>query len=81
MSKKTTPLITRIIKGAMARAGITALDLASMTGIPYSTMMHVRFKNPGSWCFYEFGAVKRHIRFSPEELMQIEKLMEESTET
>ena len=78
-AKKTIPRITRIIKGAMARSGLNAKELAQEIGIPYSTLMQERFKKPGSWRFYEFGAVKRHISITPEELKEIDKLMEEST--
>lgn len=71
------PRITAIIKGAMARNGYTAKDLARETGISYATLMQQRFRDPGGWRFYEFGALKRHLSFMPEELEEITASLED----
>lgn len=75
---KKTPKVTLIIKGAMARSGLTALDVAGETGIPYSTIMHQRFPKPGNWRLCELAALKRVVGFKPEEIIEI---MEESART
>lgn len=67
-----TPLITRIIKGAVARCEMSALDVAKETGIPYQTLMY-RYKNPGTWRLYEWGSLMRHVSFEEDELNQIRK--------
>lgn len=74
--KKSTPYITNIIKGAMAREGLTAKDISAATGIPYATLMQQRFPHPGSWRLYEFGALKRHLSFMPEEMHEITEALE-----
>ncbi len=65
------PTITNIIKGAMARSGYTAKDLAAATGIPYSTLMRQRFIDPGGWRLYELGAVMRTIHLEANEITKI----------
>lgn len=72
---KKYPQITNIILGAMARNGYTAKELSEVTGLPYATLMTQRFNDPGSWRFYEFGAVQRHIQFLPDEIEMIKDLM------
>lgn len=67
------PEITKIIKGAMARNGYNISNLSEVTGIPYQTIRLQRFRDPGSWRFYEWGALKKHISFTPEELKMIEE--------
>ena len=71
------PKITSIIKGAMTRSGLNAKELAQESGIPYATLMQQRFPYPGSWRFYEFGAIKRIINFTPEEINEINQEMGE----
>ena len=67
------PGITDIIKGAMSREGYNMKTLSEATGIKYDTLRLYRFPDPGSWRFYEWGALKRKIAFTPEELRMIEE--------
>ena len=76
-AKKKTPHITAIIKGAMARSGLSGKDVSQKTGIPYATLMQQRFPHPGSWRLYELGALKRHLDFRPEELNEITAALED----
>ena len=64
-------MITRIIKGALARNDMTAKDLAQATGIPYATIMQTRFPDPMSWKFCEIRAVFRVVKFFPDEIKAI----------
>lgn len=68
-----TPQITKIIRGAVARSGLTMRQLAKLTGISYQTIMQLRLPDPGSWRFCEWGAVRRYVEFTAEELEQIGK--------
>lgn len=70
---KKLPEITNIIKGAMVRSGLNTKSLSAATGIPYQTLRLTRFRDPGSWRFYEWRSLKRHINFTPEEIRMIEE--------
>ena len=67
-----TPKITSILKGAAARAELTSKALAREIGMPYQTLQQ-RWRNPGSWKFYEWGAVLNVVPFMEEELLEIRK--------
>ena len=67
-----TPKLTSIIKGAAARCDMTAAEVSRVTGIPYQTLNY-RYRNPSTWRFYEWGAVLRHVEFTPEEFNEIRK--------
>ena len=67
--------ITDIIRGAIKRNGLTGIKLAEIIGMPYQTLLY-RFRNPGTWKFYEWGSVLRHIRFLPDELQAIQEAIQ-----
>ena len=69
----TAPRITNIIRGALARNDMTAKDLSERTGIPYQTLMQLRFPDPMSWKFCEIRAVFRVVEFFPDEKKAIGK--------
>lgn len=71
---KARPAITKIIQGAIGRMGMTMKDVSQAMGLPYNTMLY-RFNDPGTWRFYEFGALMRHVDFEDNELAMIEHLM------
>ena len=73
--KHAVPQITRIIQGAIERNGYSAREIADMIGLPYSTLIQQRFRDPGTWRFFEWGGLLRHIQFYPEELTMIEHLV------
>ena len=66
------PAITNTLRGAIKREGYTDKEFASDIGIPYQTLQ-IRWRDPGSWRFYEWGAVLRRVKFFPEELETIRK--------
>lgn len=68
-----TQKLTNIIRGALARNDMTAKDLAKQTGIPYATLMQMRFPDPMSWKFCEIRAVFRAVDFFPDEKKAIGK--------
>ena len=70
---KKRPQITKIIQGAIRRAGMTMKEVSQAIGVPYNTMLY-RFNDPGTWRLHEFGALQRHVEFMPEELGMIECL-------
>jgi hypothetical protein len=67
-----TPIITQIIKGAVARCEMSAREVSRVTGIPYQTLQY-RYNYPSTWRFCEWGAVLRHVEFTEEELNKIRK--------
>lgn len=61
-------MIWKIIKTAMIRADIdTIAQLAQVTGINPSTLMHSRRTNPKSFRLYELASIDRAVRFTAEE--------------
>lgn len=61
-------MIWKIIKTAMIRADIKGIaELAQITGINPSTLMHTRRSNPGSFRLYELASIDRAVRFTPSE--------------
>lgn len=69
-----TPKLTAIIKGAIARNGLSSKALSRETGIPYPTLRY-RYKNPSTWRFYEWGAISRNVDFTKEELNEIREVV------
>lgn len=70
--KKNTRIITKTLKGAIARAGYSGLSFAKLTGIPYQTLLY-RYKHPATWRFCEWGSVERHLTLNDSEREIIRK--------
>lgn len=64
--------LTNTIRGAVKREGFSYKEFSQLIGMPEQTLLY-RFRNPGTWRFYEWGAVLRHIPFKQEELQDIER--------
>lgn len=65
-------MIWKIIKIAMIREDINSVsELAQVTGINPSTLMHTRKTNPRSFRLYELAQIDSVLRFTNEEWQQI----------
>jgi hypothetical protein len=65
-------MIWKIIKTAMIRADVRSIaELAQVTGINPSTLMHSRRTNPKSFRLYELASIDRAVRFTAEEWQAI----------
>lgn len=65
-------MIWKIIKIAMIREDIKSVtELAQVTGINPSTLMHTRKTNPRSFRLYELAQIDSVLRFTNEEWLQI----------
>lgn len=61
-------MIWKIIKTAMIRADIRSItELAQVTGINPSTLMHSRRTNPRSFRLYELAQLDKILKFTNEE--------------
>jgi hypothetical protein len=65
-------MIWKIIKTAMLRADIRSItELAQITGIAPSTLMHSRRTNPRSFRLYELAQIDKVLGFTSEEWLAI----------
>lgn len=65
-------MIWKTIKTAMIRADIGSIaELAQVTGINPSTLMHARRTNPRSFRLYELAQINKVLRFTPEEWLTL----------
>jgi hypothetical protein len=66
------PQMTKCIRGAIRRNGLTDTTFAKEMGMSYNTLQ-LRWRDPGSWRLFEWGTMKRHISFLPDEEKLLEK--------
>ena len=72
---KKYPKITNCIRGAVRKNGYSDKEFSELIGMPYQTLQ-IRWRDPGSWRFYEWGAVKRRISFTADDLKEISEAIE-----
>lgn len=62
----------KIIRSARERAGIMSdRELAERTGLSYSTMMHQRRNDPGSYILRELRQIIKHTGMSDESIIAL----------
>lgn len=62
----------QVIRSARERAGIMSdRELSERTGLPYSTMMHQRRADPGSYTLRELRQIIKHTGMSDESIVAL----------